>query len=103
MTANGEMQRGVAVQSQHSSPSQSNAEVARHALGPVRNLTLDAISARLQIFPPEEKELLRQSCKRFLPARLLLIDGAAVICAKLVRETTNFHFGNTIVHGTLDD
>src|SRR5215218_4941954 len=91
------MRPGAAFRTQRSSPSQSNAEIARHTFGPVGDLKLDAISARLQIFFPKEEELLWKSCKSFLPARLLLIDGASAVCAEPVRETANFNFGNAVV------
>src|SRR5262249_11293985 len=53
------------------------------------------ISSRTQTAPG-------QSSKRLLPTRLLLVDGATVVGKQRIRKAADFHFGDTIVHGSVD-
>src|SRR5262252_6388890 len=83
-------------------PAQRNADIAWFSLGPVGDLTFDAVSFWLQKFLPKLKQLLGQSCERLLPTRFLLVDGAPVVGKKRIRKATDFHLGETIVHGPVE-
>src|SRR5262249_19656240 len=84
-------------------PAQRNTDIAWFSLRPVGDLILDAISFWLQKFLPKLKQLLGQPCKRLLPTRLLLVDGAPMVGKKRIRKAADFHFGEPIVHGPVDD
>src|ERR1700739_3394913 len=84
-------------------PGQHNADIAGHAAREIDDLIFDAIAARLQVIGPELENLQRNAPKRPLPARLLLVDGAAVVGADRIREAVDLHLAETIPHRALDD
>ena len=59
------------------------------SVGPIDDLKFYPVAFWLQILFPEFEKLLRQAGERFLPARLLLIDGAATVGEKAVRKTAD--------------
>src|ERR1700753_3231871 len=83
-------------------PSNDDGDVAGHAAGEVYDLVADAVASRFQVIVPELKDFLGYSGERILPARLLLIDGAALVGAERVREAIDLDFAEAVSHRTLD-
>src|SRR3954454_10860332 len=86
-----------------SAPLQGHAHVARHAAGKVEDLDPQLVAALTEILRPQLMDFLRNAGQRGLPARLLLVDGAPVIGAQLVRKAADLHLGPTIADRPFDD
>src|SRR5580700_3447885 len=84
-------------------PAQGHADVSRHAARKVDDLEPQFVAARLEVRLPEFIELLGQPGQRALPAGFLLIDGAAVIGAKLIGKAEDEYLGQAVIGGALDD
>src|SRR5579863_960255 len=84
-------------------PGDDNADVSGDASGEIDDLVSHAIAAGLQIVGPELKDLPWNPCERFLPARLLLIDGAAAVGAQRVGEAVHLDLAEAISYRALDD
>src|SRR3954453_4512272 len=84
------------------SPGDVDADVAGHASRKIHDLILDAIAARLQVIEPELVNFLRYSRQRLLPARVLLVDHAAIVGAKRIGKSVNLNFRQSVPYGTLD-
>ena len=63
------------------SPGNDDSDVAGHAAGEVYDLVADAVASRFQVIVPKLIDFLGYSGERLLPARLLLIDGTALVAA----------------------
>src|SRR5262245_63759028 len=76
-----------------STPLQGHRHVSRHAAGKIDDLDPQLVSALTEVLRPELIDLPGYPGQRVFPARLLLIDGAALVGAQLVRKTANLHLG----------
>src|SRR5262245_7602628 len=65
-------------------PAQRDPDVARHAARIVDDFVADVVALRLQATLPELVDFLGDAGQRLLPARLGLVDGAAIVGAKTV-------------------
>src|SRR5712691_7755063 len=81
-----------------SAPLQRHADIARHPARKIDDLNLQLVSAGPKVFGPQLMDLLGHAGERAFPARLLLIDGAALVGAQLVRKTIDLHLGPAIAH-----
>src|SRR5262245_57829483 len=86
-----------------SAPLQRHGDVARHAAGKIDDLDPQLVSTLAEVFRPELIDLLRHASQRVFPARLLLVDGAPLVRAQLVREAVHLHLGPAVADGALDD
>ena len=77
-------------------PGDHDADVTRNTSGKIDDLIADAVAARFQVVGPELKDFLRYSREGLFPARLLLIDGAAVVGAQRVGKSINLNFVNPL-------
>src|SRR6185295_11717293 len=84
-------------------PSQGYTNIARHTVRKIDDLIFDLVATRLKMLLPKIEDLPRQAGERVLPARLLLVDGAAAIGADLVREGTDQNLRQPVVDRTIDD
>src|SRR6266436_2797771 len=85
------------------SPGNGDGDVARHASRVIDDLVADAIAPGFQVVGPELKYFLWNSGQRVFPARLLLIDGAALVGTQRVGEPIYLHFRQSVSHCALDD
>src|SRR5947199_7058744 len=85
-----------------SAPFQSHRDIARHAVWKADNLGSELVAARFEVLVPQLKNLFRDAGEGFLPARFLLINGAAAVSAQPVRETIHLDLALTVVDGALD-
>src|SRR6266550_3548288 len=83
------------------SPGDGDGDVARHASREIDDLVADAIVPRFQVVGPELEYFLWNPRQRVFPARLLLIDGAALVGAQRVREPIHLHFRQSVSHRSL--
>src|SRR5262245_4791080 len=84
-------------------PLQCHRDVTRHAAGKIDDFDPKLVSAGVEVLRPKLIDLLRHSGQRVFPARLLLIDGAALVRAQLVGKTVNLHLNLAVAHRPLDD
>src|SRR5215470_15630555 len=85
------------------SPADGDADVAGDAAGKIDDLIADAIAPGFQVIGPELEYLLWDSCQRFLPARLHLVDGSALVGAEDVGKAVDLDFSQATSHGSLND
>ena len=95
--------RGRACGPAVSAPHQGHADIARQSVGPVDDFELDLVPARAKEIIPKLIHLLRNPGQGVFPARLTLVDGAAVIGAQLVGKTIDQHFRAATVDRAADD
>src|SRR5262245_65283647 len=86
-----------------STPLQCHRHVSRHAAGKIDDLDPELVSALTEVLRPELIDFLGYAGQRSLPARLLLIDGATLVGAQLVRKAVDLHLGQPVAHRPLDD
>src|ERR1700733_13217754 len=84
-------------------PRDDDADIAGYAAGKIDDLVFDAIAAGLQVVGPELKNLEWNAGERLFPAWLLLIDGAATVCAQGIREAVDLNLLQAIADCPLDD
>src|SRR6266508_4198278 len=84
-------------------PLQCHPDVSRHPAGKVDDFDLELVSAGTEVLRPKLIDLLWHAAERVFPARLLLIDGAPVVRAQLVREAVHLYLGPAVAHRALDD
>src|SRR5208282_2222906 len=84
-------------------PAQRDGDIARHPARKVDNLIPDFIAARLQMVPPELKNLLWDPRERIFPAWLSLIDRASAIRTKCIWKAINLYFRQPIADCTLNN
>src|SRR5262249_13820755 len=86
-----------------SAPLERHRDVAWHPAGEIDNFDPQLVSAGAEILRPKLIDLLGHAGQRVFPARLLLIDGAPLVRAQLVREPVHLHLGLAVGHRALDD
>src|SRR5258707_6314621 len=84
------------------SPGDGDGDVARQASREIDDLVADAIAPRFQVVGPELDYFLWNPRQRILPARLLLIDGPALVGAQRVREPRDLYFRQSVSHRSLN-
>src|SRR5262249_25046887 len=86
-----------------SSPLERDPNVSRNSAFEIDNLNAQLVSQRTQTPFPECIDLPGDAREGRFPTRLLLIDGAASVRAKDVRETVDLDLGKTVVSRTFND
>jgi len=77
--------------------------IPRHTAGKIDDFDLELVPARPEVLGPKLIDLLWHPGQRVFPARLLLIDGAPLVRAQLVRKAVHLHLGPAVAHRALDE
>src|SRR5262249_47454876 len=86
-----------------SAPLQRHADVSGQPSGIIDDFDPELVSARTEVLRPELIDLLWHAGQRVFPTRLLLNDGAALVCAQLVRKAVHLYLGAAVAHRAFDD
>src|SRR5262249_158702 len=86
-----------------SAPLQRHADVSGQPSGIIDDFDPELVSARPELLRPELIDPLWYAGDGFFPTRLLLNDGAALVCAQLVRKAVHLYLGAAVAHRTFDD
>src|SRR6516164_899949 len=86
-----------------SAPAHGHANVTRQTAGKVHDLYSQLVAARPKILVPELIDFLWLAGECIFPARLLLIDRAAFVCAQFIRKADELDLGQPILDSTIDD
>src|SRR5215472_4706374 len=86
-----------------SAPAHGHANVTRQTAGKVHDLYSQLVATRPKVLFPELIYFLWLAGECIFPARLLLIDRAAFVCAQFIRKADELDLGQPILDSPIDD
>src|SRR5262245_38748174 len=86
-----------------SSPVQGDRDVTWQTVRKIDDLYFQLVATWPKVFVPQLINFLRRAGKCFFPARLLLIDGAALVRTQLVGKAKDLDLDCLIFHRSFDD